>query len=86
MCPSMVYVLPLPVWPYANRHTLYPSSTDVSRSVTAAKMWLWVDDAGNTCSYSNDERLPQHSTAQHSTAQRQGRHTSTKHSTAEEST
>ncbi len=27
--PIMVYVLPEPVWPYANIHTLYPSTHDV---------------------------------------------------------
>ena len=27
----MVYVFPLPVWPYVKMHTLYPSSADCTR-------------------------------------------------------
>ena len=41
--PIMVWVFPLPVWPYAKTQTLYPSkaffTTSCPRSV---KTWLWV--------------------------------------------
>mmetsp|Transcript_1177 Transcript_1177/g.3880 ORF Transcript_1177/g.3880 Transcript_1177/m.3880 type:complete len:283 (+) Transcript_1177:615-1463(+) len=34
--PWIVHVLPLPVWPYANTHTLYPSSADCSRCLVSS--------------------------------------------------
>ena len=39
--PIIVNVLPEPVWPYAKMHTLYPSSTDVTRSETSSKTCAW---------------------------------------------
>ena len=33
--PSIVCVLPLPVWPYENRHTLYPSRADCTSADTS---------------------------------------------------
>eukprot|EP00900_Chrysochromulina_parva_P005003 jgi/Chrpa1/14503/Chrysochromulina_OHIO_Genome00014691-RA len=51
--PSIVYVLPVPDWPYAKMHTLYPSRTDVIKSEVAWKTSSWVESGPKTCVKSN---------------------------------
>mmetsp|Transcript_40551 Transcript_40551/g.108534 ORF Transcript_40551/g.108534 Transcript_40551/m.108534 type:complete len:374 (-) Transcript_40551:608-1729(-) len=52
--PSMVWVLPEPVWPYAKMQTLYPSSTEMTRGCTASKTCACVDSGAKVLSNSNE--------------------------------
>ena len=56
--PSIVYVLPEPVWPYANTQTLYPSKADSTNRANSSKIFSWLAVGGKTLSKENSCLVP----------------------------